>query len=204
MGRWSTGALTTSEVLRIELSYLLKTGTIKKSCEILSALSWTSGANIRIETSYNTKAGNYIRLIYTTTDSEGNKADHDYIIGLITVPSNIGKGEVLYFRCPESGKNCRILYKAYGSPIWKSKAAYKNRIYYQSQLSSKMNHSNDRYWELKREIEKMEKSRRKQFTYKGKPTKFALRLEQLEHLMQEHDHLRWSPQSMPKSLRKFF
>jgi hypothetical protein len=204
MGRWSTGAATTAEALRIELSYLLKSGILKKGCEIASSLQWTNGSTIQIETSYNTQAGNYIRLIYTQTDREGNKTDHDYKIYLTTVPSNIGKGEVLYFQCPESGKNCRILYMAYGCPIWKSKAAYKNRIYYQSQVSSKMNYSNDRYWELNREIEKMYKSRRKQLTYKGKPTRFALRLEQLELLMQEYDHLRWSPLNMPKSLRKFF
>lgn len=204
MGRWSKGAVTTGEVLRIELSYLLQQGIIKKNCEILSGLSWTSGAQIRIETSYNTKAGSYIRLIYSSIDRDGNKTDHDYKIQLDTVPSNIGKGDVIYFICPVSGNRCRILYMAYGSAIWKSRATYKNRIYYQCQASSKMSHSNDRYWKLEKELEKLHKSRRKQYAYRGKPTKFALRLLKISGLMQKYDHLRWSPENMPKSLRKFF
>jgi len=201
MGRQSTGALTTSEVLRIELTYLLKTGIIKKGYEIHTGLSWTSGARITIETNYNTQAGNYIRLIYTKTENEGHKTNHDYKIYLEEIPSNLGKGQVLYFLCPVSGKRCRVLYMCYGSQIFKSRAAYQNRIYYDCQTSSKMDHANSRYWSLEKRIENLQKNRREQFTYKGKPTKYALQLERLQEEQEYFERARWLPSAIPIRLR---
>jgi hypothetical protein len=52
MGRWSTGTITTREVTRIELGYLLKNGIIKKENHILYGLSWTNGSSIQIEVDY--------------------------------------------------------------------------------------------------------------------------------------------------------
>jgi len=201
MGRWSTGALTTGEALRIELSYLLKVGIIKKGCEIHSSLSWTSGANIKIETNYHVEAGYYIRLIYTKTESETDKTNHDYKIYLDEVPSNLGKGNILYFICPVSGNRCRVLYMCYGSQIFKSRLAYQHRIYYKCQISSKMDHANSRYWSIDGRIENLKKDRRKQLTYKGKPTKYALHLARLEEERDYFDNARFGPLSMPKSIR---
>ena len=205
MGRYSTGAITTGGALRIELSNLLKTDAIKKHCFCYRSINWTNGSSIRIETSYNTDAGNYIRFIYTNTDREGNKTDKDYKISLVAVPSNLGKGEVLYFICPVTHRKCRILYCCYGSDIWKSRMAYQNRIYYNSQISSKRSYWNDRYWDYENKIEKLEAEnikRRKQYTYKGKPTKFALKMEKLNMLRDHYDNSRWMPESFPLSLRK--
>lgn len=204
MGRWSTGALTTGEALRIEITDLLKRGLIKKGYEIHGCLNWASGASIKIETSYNTEAGNYIRLIYTKTESEADKTDHDYKIYLDVTPSNLGKGQILYFICPVSGERCRVLYMCYGSPIWKSRLAYQHRIYYSCQISSKMDHANSRYWSIDSRIENLKKNRRKQLTYKGRPTKYALQLERLQSEQRNFDLERWQPCNMPKGLRNLF
>ena len=205
MGRHSTGSVTTGEVLRIELSNLLKTGAIKKHCLCYRQMSWTNGSSIQIETSYKTDKGDYIRLIYRNTDHEGNKTDKDYKIYFMVVPSNLGKGEVLYFICPETHNRCRVLYCCYGSDIWKSRLAYRHRIYYNCQVSSKRSYWNSRYWDYENKIEKLEAEnvkRRKQYSYKGKPTKFALKMEKLNMFRDHSDQNRWMPESFPLSLRK--
>lgn len=200
MGRWSTGAWTTSECKKINLSYLLKNGFVKKGCEIYSIMSWTSGCKISILSNL-TEGNNYIRLLYTTTFKSGETKQFDYKVYLDSVPSNIGKGEVLYFRCPVSGKRCRVLYKAYGCEVWKCREAYANRIYYPLQLSSKRNIYNDRYWALDRQIEVL-KEMRGTSTYRGKPTKRSLRLHGLRNQRDRMDELRWSLDAMPKYIQR--
>lgn len=87
MGRNSTGAITTGEVTRLELSYLLKRGYIQKSCYLSGTISWTNGSNIGFESSL-TKDFRYIRLIYQSTNNHsGEVTHHDYKIELTTVPS---------------------------------------------------------------------------------------------------------------------
>lgn len=199
MGRVGTGAFVTKGTVRIELSYLLREGYIRKGGHIAASLSWTNGSSIDIESKY-TKEEKYLRLVYAFTDRAERTYNFDYKINLYTKPSNLGVGEVLYFVCPQSGKLCRVLYRAYGSHIWKSREAYSNRIYYPLQISSKLSKYNDRYWEVERELEKLGKKKETK-TYKDKPTKTALRMKRLEKERDKMDILRWSPLAMPKSLR---
>lgn len=137
MGRWSTGAITTNGAIRLELSYLIKNGYIKKGCNTSASPSWTGGSSINFESFYSND-NPYIRLKYTeTVHSTGEESKHDYNIYLESIPSNLGKEEILYFICPDSGRRSRVLYRCYGSKIWKSREAYQNRIYYQTQLDPK-------------------------------------------------------------------
>ena len=129
MGRHSTGACTTGEVHRIELSYLLRQGFIRKNGKVSGTLSWNSGGSISFESAF-TEEERYIRLVYYLESSySGEKTNHDYKILLTTIPSNLGRGEIIYFVCPATGRRARILYRCYGSPIWKCRAAYHYRIY---------------------------------------------------------------------------
>lgn len=200
MGRWTTGAWTTSECKRINLSYLLKNGFVKQGCEIYSIMSWTSGCKISILSNL-TEGNNYMRLMYTSTFNTGETKQFDYKVYLESVPSNLGKGEVLYFRCPVSGKRCRVLYKAYGCEVWKCREAYANRIYYPLQLSSKRNRYNDRYWALDVQIDQLNKMR-KADTYRGNPTRRAQRLQGLINQQERMDELRWGFEAMPKYVQK--
>ena len=50
MGRFSTGAITTGEAQRIELSWLIKQGWISKGGIISGTLSWNNGSEISINT----------------------------------------------------------------------------------------------------------------------------------------------------------
>ena len=208
MGRYSTGAWTTDECLRIELSFLLKKGYLVRGKQTSGSLNWSSdgepSGNIRIISSWLIGPAKrpYIRLIYTMTDrTTGEKEDRDDTVYLEARPSNLGKGEVLYFICPSSGQRCRVLYKAYDCPIWKSRQSYQHRIYYPSQQSSKREYANNRYWQLDSQIEKLQ-GKRGPGTYKGKPTKRAERLKRLKFQQWEADHLRFLPEAYPMSLRK--
>lgn len=193
MGRYTTGAITTREAIRIELSYLIKMGMIRKGFKLSTSLSWNNNHSIQIETSYGIEAENYIRLIYILTDREGNKKNYDYKVRLVTVASNLRKGEILYFSCPVTSNKCRVLYRCYRSDIWKSRDAYQNRIYYKSQISSKTDNWNDKYWNCEEEIEKLLTNYRKQSVYRGKPTKRALKIQKLCDVQDQAEEMRWLP-----------
>lgn len=192
MGRHSTGAQTIGQALRIELSYLLKQGYIKKGYGYTGLMSWNNGSNISVKTLYTDKE-KYVQLTYS------NKSNHfDYKIELITIPSNLGKGELLYFVCPVTYKPCRILYLAYNSEIFKSRSAYKNRIYYDQQIDSKLNRHINRYFELEKRLEK-HTTKIKKTHYKGNKTRTLKKFERLQTSIEKEDFLRWT--IVPKCLK---
>lgn len=208
MGRNSTGAWTTGESLRIELSLLLKAGYLVRGEQTYRSLNWTCGdqpsGNINIFSSWPTDGTRpSIRLLYNTTDRRtGEQEKRDDTIYLEARPSNLGKGEVLYFICPSSGQRCRILYKAYGCSIWKSRQSYQNRIYYPTQKCSKLDYFCTRYWELDKQIKALRTPKRQSKTYRGKPTKRAVRLGLMSSEQDLFDRLMFSPQAMPLGLRR--
>lgn len=198
MGRNSTGACTTGEVIRIELSYLLRQGFIKRNQELSGMLTWSNGSRISFASVF-TEKESYIRLSYYLESHTGERTNHDYKIQLTTIPSNLGKGEVIYFVCPQTGRRARILYRCYGSPIWKCRTAYQYRIYYESQQCSKLDFHNRRYWALEKELERLYKIRRKK-SYQGKETRSYKRINHLQYKKEYHDWLRWT--ILPKSMQK--
>ena len=207
MGRDSTGAWTTDECLRIELKFLLKAKYLVRGQQRYGSLHWNRNGqpsgNINIYSSWpiNPNERAYIRLTYVTTDrTTGEKEDREDTIYLEARPSNLGKGEVLYFICPSSGQRCRILYKAYGCRIWKSRQSYQHRIYYPSQQSSKLDYFNTRYWQLDSQLDKLIGKRFVQ-SYKGKQTKRAARVARLSRQQEEMDALRFSPAGFTISMR---
>ena len=178
MGRYSTGAITTGQAMRIELSYLIKNNFIKKGYSITGSLSWTNDSTIGYECDY-TGDTPFIRLNYTNTSYHTNeKTHHDYVINLTKTPSNLGVGEVLYFVCPITGKRCRILYKCYGSLTWKSREAYWYRIYYQTQLDPKSIRPY-KYAFCDSLFEELYRKKKKSH-YRGKPTRIIKKIEALE------------------------
>lgn len=209
MGRHSTGAITTGEALRLELSYLIKQGYFQRGKHVGGSLIWSNQwydnvASIHLYSKYPENGPIELSLIYQTTDRQtGETSQHNDLIYLEAVPSNLGKGEVLYFLCPQTGQRCRILYRCYNSPIWKSRTAYQSRIYYTSQQSSKREYPNNRYWQLDKQIEKLG-GKRNPGTYRGKPTKRAKRMEQLIFFQRIADHARWQPEAMTLGLRRAF
>ena len=201
MGRHRTGAILTSEARRLDLSFLLKKGFLKKNAKIQGVINWsirdepTGSMSILSNHSPDEK---YIRVSYTVTGFDGVKTSLDYKVDLIEVESNLGKGKVLYMVCPESKKRCRILYLAYGANKFKCREAYQNRLYFSTQKSSKSDLWNTKYFEMESKIEKFGSLRTK--THKGVPTKKALRFDRLMIERNYCDNKRWSEFGMTKSM----
>ena len=208
MGRWQTGAQTCEGSKRIELNDLIKRGYLVKGAITEGQYYWTRGGEksgeIFLISTYTEKEKS-IRLIYTLTDrTEQKEYDYDYKIYLTTVPSNLGKGEVLYFLCPVTGKRCRVLYCAYGYHKWKSREAYNHRLYYRSQTQSKMDYANSRYWALDRQINNIMTAKYFRYTHNGQLTRKTKHLESLKAKQNHWDYERWQPKNVPKCLRHIY
>ena len=109
-------------------------------------LTWSSNgektASISITVSTNKKP--YIELDYKYNDEP-----RKYKVRLVTIPSNLGKGKVWYFLCPQTHKRCRKLYSIGG--YFLHREAFKGCMY-DSQTKSKRWSEMDRvygsYFEL--------------------------------------------------------
>lgn len=189
MGRDYNGHMLHYQCKRIELSYILKSGIIQQGRTLQTTLNWTDKSSITIKAKYDDYE-KYLQLEYTHTDYEQKKQNLSYRISLMALPSNLGRGNVLYMICPVSGRLCRKLFLAYGSQYFKSIKAYNTRIYYTGQLSSKLDRSNERYWHFFSHIESSNKLR-SQSHYKGKKTKRKIRDEKLFKQLIELDEKRW-------------
>ena len=149
MGRYSTGAISVNQCLQINVNFY-KRLLVNDCFPFSGSLSWNTGASISYSLVKDNE-GMFLKLIYSKTINEG-KEHFNYKIRIVSVPSNLGKGNNYYFICPISGKRCKILYMAYGSNYFKCRTAYQNRIYYPSQLSSRLNLNNDIYWRVERQL----------------------------------------------------
>lgn len=159
--------VTVGEVYRIELKYLLEKEYVKKNSVIYGLLSWADGSNIQFY-SDSTTDRHYIRLMYHLHSPD---QVIDYKVYLTYVKSNLGKGMVPYMVCPASGRRCRILYRAFGSPIWKAKQAYSEHLYYESQLWSKNQRVYGQWYLAEKRLRELSQGVRNQTTYNGKLTR---------------------------------
>lgn len=199
MGRSSSGKITTSGSERLELSFLIHSGYIRKGFQS-GIINWNNGSSSRIESVF-TEEGKYIRLIYQIKKESGEIIPKNYQIRLESIPSNLGKGEVYYFICPISGKRSRILYRCYGSQIFKSRNAYRNRIYYPSQIVSKNYYHSERKFSLESQISKLQSQIRKSH-YQGNETRLMQRIRKLSDQKQQHEQEDWM--KLLKSFMKYF
>lgn len=200
MGRWETGAITTGQCLQLNISNFTK--YIKKAATNVSgSMEWGSGAAIHFKLSRENGLY-YLELEYQKSDGS-QKHYIKYRVLIVSVPSNLGIGEVYYFKCPFSFKRCKILYMGYGSYYFKSRSSYSHRIYYASQMSSRLNKHNDKYWNLEMKLEKLYKKHPK-IHYRGKKTIAQLRIGRLEKKREYHDKMRWRilPIALIKNLSK--
>ncbi len=190
MGRNTTTAQSIESACKLDLRIMLKDGSIQKNRHISGSISWERGGKISFESKLfeNEK---YVHVMYKTTDRNGITKNYDYKIQLVSVPSNLNKGKVLYFRCPKTGKRARVLYSAYGNDLFLHRDYYKDyygkRLFYNSQTTSKEWYNNTMYFNAKRRKESFEAYLRKfkqwKRTYRGKETKHFKKLRLLEEKM---------------------
>lgn len=196
MGRTTTGVWSTKESRKLNIGWLIKNGYIRKGAITHGQMSWTDESTAGFECKcINTEK--WFRIFYTITDRQGLKTDYDYKIQITATPSNLGKGEVLYFVCPESRKRARILYSAYRHPKYLHRdwylERYNARIYYTTQQCSKRDYSNDRYHVLRKQVENLENElfvKNRKAHYRGKPTKDFQKLYKLREQMDYFDDKR--------------
>lgn len=183
-GRGNSSALTIGEVQRFNIDKLRKSKSILKGHEISFVTSWNDGNSIGARSKYTDAE------ISIVMDYNYNGKPINYTIRVVEVRSNLGKGVNLFFVCPASGRLCKTLYLCYGSEIFKSIKAYRNRIYYPSQIYSNRYNCIGKYFDWERKIENFYKGKRFIKSYKGKPTKRAIRLDYLTRKVDYYDRLR--------------
>jgi len=203
MGRPYTGAATVYSSPRLVLSQLRKAGYFTKNAEVRGGWTWDNGDAVGMVTQWEGSEV-YMELTYTWTHPHtGEKVDMRQRIDMVSKPSNLGKGTVLYFRCPATGRLCRVLYRAYHARNFRSRWGFSYRLYYPSQTCGKLNRWDHQYWQAERALNGT-KGKRKPGTYRGKPTKRAKRTDWLWKELERTDALRFSPAAWPKRLRGSF
>lgn len=157
------------EVLQLSTTKLKEWGYLTLNNIETASITWSSNGSKRAEISImvctlTPKA--YILLSYNFKDEP-----RKYEIQLTHVPSNLGKGEIWYFICPQTNRRCRKLYSIGG--YFLHREAF-NGCMYESQTHSKKYRQIESvygaYFNLDRLYDQIYKKHFKK-TYDGKLTK---------------------------------
>lgn len=158
-----------NEASQINISKLKKWGYLNSNQISSGVLTWSIRGNQTgsISICVNmTKDQPYIELDYTS-----RKRPRKYKIKLVSKPSNLGKGKMWFFQCPQTNKLCRKLYSISG--YFLHREAFKGCMY-ESQTQSHQARELDRVLSKVFSVDKLDQELySKHFTkyYNGKPTK---------------------------------
>lgn len=169
---------------------------LKRGSRVSAVASFPHAEAVQIQADWTDAAKPFLQLQYIAQDGQ----EQCYRICIEAQRSNLGTGEVLYFRCPESGRRCRMLYMAYNFPRFKAREAYYIRLYYGTQLTGGRSRFNQRFWKAEQDLQRLQ-SGRQYLTHKGKPTRLAERIETLQERRADLDFLRWTA-GVPAALQR--
>ncbi|MBN1117962.1 MAG: hypothetical protein JXA77_12190 [Bacteroidales bacterium] len=162
------------EVLKISITKLKEWEYLNPEQIKNGTITWSRNGNTTGSISIRVNTLNeqpFIELDYKYRDEPRN-----YKIQLVSVPSNLGKGLIWYFLCPQTNKRCRKMYSIGG--YFLHREAFQGCMY-ESQTHSKYYRSLDKtlgaYFRTDRLYEQLYKKHFKQ-SYAGKPTKKYLRI----------------------------
>ena len=191
MGRPSTGAQTTDTALDIDIRVLREIGLLRPNQIVSYHLKWRCRGEVSasVFVTVDTIAAQMI-IAYTITQDD-EKTEVEQLVELTSIPSNLGKGRIWYFVCPASGERCKVIYCAYGYTYFKSRKAYETRLYYQSQIDSKLDYHNERFFDVDKRITALENKSHWHDYHKGRPTKAKIHLEKLKAKREWLDLKRW-------------
>jgi hypothetical protein len=163
-----------NEALQLNISKLKEWGYLNPEQISISTINWSSNGNQTgsISIMVNTHSEQpYIKLDYKYRGEPRN-----YKVRLVYVPSNLGKGVIWYFLCPQTNKRCRKLYLIGG--YFLHREAF-NGCMYESQTQSKKYRQLDKtlgvYFRTDDLYSQLYKKHFKK-TYAGRPTKRYLRI----------------------------
>jgi len=168
-----------NEALQISVSKLKEWKYLNPEQIKSGTLNWSSNGNPTGSISIKVNTHNeqlYIELDYKYKDEPRN-----YKVYLTSIPSNLNKGDIWYFICPQTNKRCRNLYLISG--YFLHREAFKGCMY-EKQTQSKKYRQLDKtfgaYFKIDDLYDEMYKKNFKK-TYAGKPTKKYLRIMEQIH-----------------------
>ena len=163
-----------NEALQISISKLKEWEYLNPEQIKSGTITWSRNGNQTgsISIKVNTHSEQpYIELDYKYRDEPRN-----YKVYLTSTPSNLNRGKIWYFLCPQTNKRCRKLYSIGG--YFLHREAF-NGCMYESQTQSKKSRQLDKtFGAYFRTDELYSQLYQKHFkkTYAGKPTKRYLRI----------------------------
>jgi len=163
-----------NEVLQIHVSNLKAWGYLKPEQIKSGTINWSRGGNPTGSISIN--ANTHSEQPYIELDYKSNGEPRKYKVLLTSTPSNLKKGAIWYFLCPQTKKRCRKLYLIGG--YFLHREAFKSCMYESQTFSKKIRSLNNQfglYFDLENNFEQLYSKHFKKF-YNGKPTKKYLRL----------------------------
>ena len=174
MAKFPTFPTLYNEALQISISKLKEWEYLNPEQIKSGTLTWSRNGNktgsisIRVNTH---REQPYIELDYKYRDEPRN-----YKVRLVSMPSNLGKGLIWYFFCPQTNKRCRKLYSIGG--YFLHREAF-NGCMYETQTQSKKYRQLDKtlgaYFKTDDLYSQLYQKHFKK-TYAGKPTKRYLRI----------------------------
>lgn len=175
MPKPSTFPILYNDVLQVSISKLREWDYLRPGHSKSGTITWSRNgeqtASIGISVHMDEESP-YVELDYKYRDEP-----RKYRIHLVSIPSNLGAGEVWYFLCPQTGKRCRILYLVGGWFLHRE--AFRGCMY-DSQARSKQMRYLDKTFGPMYQTDKLYDELHKPYFkthYAGKPTKRYTRIQ---------------------------
>lgn len=163
-----------NEALQISISKLKEWKYLKPEQIKSGTLTWSRNGDQTGSVSI--KANTYSEQLYIELDYKYRDEPRNYKVRLVSMPSNLGKGLIWYFLCPQTNKRCRKLYSIGG--YFLHREAFSD-CFYETQTHSKYARKLDKamgvYFRIDELYRQLHKKHFKK-TYAGKPTKKYLRI----------------------------
>lgn len=171
MPRPETNPNTTDFTQNIRLADLGRRGYLQRlrsafTIQLYNPWLGTPSTQLVCELAMN-EAGGWLRLRYSV-----NGISYDYLIELVTVVSNLGRGVYYLFICPLSGRRAKTLYSCWGSPYFAHRAALGVR--YETQYAAGPFGAVVPYFKRSIRVERALERPYQKRHYAGKPTRWYL------------------------------
>jgi len=173
MGRHASYPKTINDCSFISITKLKEWGYLQSGSKS-GVITWSRNGNKTGSISIEMVFTHYQK--YLIVDYKCDGEPKRYKIEIEEFPSNLGKGSVYYFLCPQTNKNCRKLY-LHGD-LFLHRSAF--GLMYENQIESKKNRELLKVFNMAFLSDEVYEERFKKYFkthYKGKPTKKYLLLE---------------------------
>ncbi len=166
------------EEKNISISKFREWGYLKENSQRSSTITWSINGMETSSISAKIVMNDFENTLTVNYKCNGNS--YDYKITLVSLPSNLGKGNIWYFLCPFTNKRCRKLHLI--SERFMHRSALPSGMYYKQTQSKKWRSIEavlECYFSCDKYYEELY-SKHFRTHYKGKPTKRYLKL--IKHL----------------------